>query len=196
MYTLKYGEQGEHIPENFIPSFYTEREGGKWLKFPPSQQVTREQLANCISLNQHIGSPLYELHGLLVHSLLVPAPNLPLGWFLRWDLFNGWGMSLYLPELTPPLGRIPPPASSPFSSDLAGNLPILRDFERAGKNASFHFADDSGREWHLGYAERDKAIALWRGNKHLTQEMLEIGKHFLWSFSTFVESEGGKDGTS
>ena len=189
MYTLKYGEQGEHIPETFTPSFYTEKEGGKWLKFPPSQQVTREQLASCISLNQHIGSPLCELHGQPVHSLLVPAPNAPLGWFLRWDLYNGWGMSLYLPQLVPSLRACPLNPASPFRKDYAENLAILSSFEQHGKSASYHYADDSGREWHLGALERDKALAIWRAHKHLTEEMRVIAKGFLWSFNTFAEAE-------
>ena len=194
MYTLKYGEQGEHIPETFTPSFYTEKEGGKWLKFPPSQQVTHEQLASCISLNQHIGSPLCELHGQPVHSLLVPAPNAPLGWFLRWDLYNGWGMSLYLPQLVPSLRACPLEPASPFHKDYAENLAILSSFEQHGKHASYHYADDSGKEWHLGELERDKALAIWREHKYLTEEMKVIAKGFLWSFAPFVEMEQAREG--
>ena len=67
---------------------------------------------------------------------------------------------------------------------------VLQAFEKAGKEASFHYADDSGKEWHLGAIERDKALKLWRENKHLTEKMLEIGGSFLWSFSTFVSTEG------
>lgn len=193
MYTLKYGEQGEHIPETFTPSFYSEKEGGKWLKFPTSQQVTREQLASCVSLNQHIGSPLCELHGQPVHSLLVPAPNAPLGWFLRWDLYNGWGMSLYLPQLVPSLRACPLDPASPFRKDYAENLAILSSFEQHGKAASYHYADDSGKEWHLGVLERDKALAIWRKHKYLTEEMKVIGKGFLWSFNIFAEAEIARD---
>ena len=192
MYSQKFGETGEHVPPAFSPSYYTEMEGGKWEKFPPGQQVTRDELANTISLNQHVGSSLCDICGVLVHSLLVPAPNSPAGWFLRWDLFNGWTGSSWLPELTPVLGRVPLPASSPFLSDQGGHLRILREFEKAGKAASYHYADDSGKEWRLGALEVDKAVTLWRENKYLTEEMLEIGKGFLWSFSTFVAGEGGK----
>ena len=193
MYTLKYGEKGEHVPETFIPSFYTEEEGGKWLEFPPSQQVTRESLSSAISLNQHVGSPLRELHGLLVHSLLVPAPNAPLGWFLRWDLYNGWGMSLYLPQLVPSLRAYPLDPASPFRKDYAEGLAILSSFEQRGKSASYHYADDSGKEWRLGALERDKALDIWRKHKYLTEEMKVIGKGFLWSFTTFAEMEIAQD---
>lgn len=193
MYTLKYGEKGEHVPETFTPSFYTEEEGGKWLEFPPSQQVTRESLSSAISLNQHAGSPLCELHGLLVHSLLVPAPNLPLGWFLRWDLFNGWGMSLYLPELVPSLRFHPLPADHPYREDLCGDLSSLSQFHKEGKDASYHYADDSGKEWYQGTLARDRALAIWRKNKHLTEKMLYLSRDFLWSFSPFVESKRGKE---
>lgn len=193
MYTVKFGPQGEHIPEEFQPAWYTESEGGKWLPFPPSQSVTRKSLEQARSANVHCQAASIVLGGVSAHSLLVPAPNVPLGWFLRWDLYNGWGMSLYLPELVPSLRLRPLPADHPYHEDLGGDLPSLAQFAKEGRDASYHYADDSGKEWQQGALARDRAIAIWQKNKHLTEKMLYLARDFLWSFSTFVESERGKE---
>ena len=206
MYTNKFGPAGEHVPDNLQPAWYAEHEGGEWKDFQQAAAprwispgteyslpilVFRGFLAQCVDMAKHTGGESCTLAGQPVHSLLVPAPNAPLGWFLRWDLYNGWGMSLYLPQLVPSLRACPLEPASPFLKDYAENLAILSSFEQHGKHASYHYADDSGKEWHLGALERDKALAIWRTHKYLTEEMKVIAKGFLWSFSTFVDSEGG-----
>ena len=210
MYTLKYGEQGEHVPDNLQPAWYAEHEGGEWKDFQkhalsaprrispgtehsPPITVARSFLSQCMEMSKHTGAEACSLAGLFVHSLLVPAPNAPLGWFLRWDLYNGWGMSLYLPQLVPSLRACPLDSASPFRRDYAEGLAILSSFEQHGKYASYHYAYDSAKEWRLGALERDKALAIWREHKYLTEEMKVIGKGFLWSFSTFVEMEIGRN---
>lgn len=207
MYTVKYGEQGEHIPSSFQPAWYAEHEGGEWKDFQhsaprrispgtehsPPILVSRDFLAQCVDMAKHTGGEACFLAGQPVHSLLVPAPNAPLGWFLRWDLYNGWGMSLYLPQLVPSLRACPLDPASPFRKDYAEGLAILSSFEQHGKSASYHYADDSGKEWHLGALERDKALDIWRKHKYLTEEMKVIGKGFLWSFTTFAEAEIARD---
>ena len=66
---------------------------------------------------------------------------------------------------------------------------IVSEFAHEGMTASYHYADDSGEEWGLGSLHQDRAIALWKAHPELTPRFLEIGRKFLWSFSTFVETE-------
>ena len=66
---------------------------------------------------------------------------------------------------------------------------IVSEFAHEGMTASYHYADDSGKEWSLGNIHRDKTLAIWRANPELTPRFLEVGKKFLWSFSTCVETE-------
>ena len=209
MYTNKFGPAGEHVPEQLQPAWYAEQEGGEWKDFQqhahsaprrispgtesPPVTVARSFLSQCVEMSKHTGAEACSLAGLFVHSLLVPAPNAPLGWFLRWDLYNGWGMSLYLPQLVPSLRAYPLDPASPFRKDYAEGLAILSSFEQHGKDASYHYADDSGKEWQLGTLERDKALDIWRSHKYLTEEMKVIGKGFLWSFTPFIEMEIAQD---
>ena len=66
---------------------------------------------------------------------------------------------------------------------------IVNEFIHEGMTASYHYADDSGEEWQLGTVHRDRALALWKAHPELTPRFLEVGKKFLWSFSTCVETE-------
>ena len=66
---------------------------------------------------------------------------------------------------------------------------IVNEFIHEGMTASYHYADDSGKEWKLGTIHWDKALAIWRANPELTPRFLEVGKKLLWSFSTCVETE-------
>lgn len=66
---------------------------------------------------------------------------------------------------------------------------IVSEFAHEGMTASYHYADDSGKEWSLGSLHRDRAIAIWRAHPELTTRFLEVGRNFLWSFSAFVETE-------
>ena len=57
----------------------------------------------------------------------------------------------------------------------------LEEFKRLGDSASFHFADDSCKEWPKARTQEAKALALFRANPHLQDDMREIARGFLWS---------------
>jgi hypothetical protein len=59
----------------------------------------------------------------------------------------------------------------------------LDQFKAYGMSASFHYADDTCKEWDL--ADRDKRNALRMFDRHLRLQpaMREIAKHFLWSLN-------------
>lgn len=58
---------------------------------------------------------------------------------------------------------------------------IQEQFETAGNQASYHYADDSGREWGSGHAAKAVAMQLYWDNPELQAELAEIAKGFLWS---------------
>jgi len=58
---------------------------------------------------------------------------------------------------------------------------VLEQFEQLGYRASFHFADDSGRGWDMGYARQREAEALFIQHPELREEMTAISKRFLWT---------------
>jgi hypothetical protein len=58
---------------------------------------------------------------------------------------------------------------------------ILQEFKEYGDNASFHFADDSGREWQLAYADERKAREMLTLYPDLHEDFVKIAKGFLWS---------------
>lgn len=64
----------------------------------------------------------------------------------------------------------------------------VSEFLHEGMTASYHYADDSGKEWPLGTLHRDRALAVYEKRPDLESRLLEVGKKFLWSFSTFVET--------
>lgn len=57
---------------------------------------------------------------------------------------------------------------------------LLEDFEKLGKQASYHYADDSGKEWRDGDEFRAKAYALYQSYPDFQPQMREIAKKFLW----------------
>ena len=57
----------------------------------------------------------------------------------------------------------------------------LEEFKSLGNSASFHYADDSCKEWPQARTQEAKALALFRDNPHLQDDMREIAKGFLWS---------------
>ena len=59
---------------------------------------------------------------------------------------------------------------------------LVDQFIKHGLNASFHFADDSGGEWSLGYAAQKKALDIFDANPDLQEEMRE-NADFLWSLN-------------
>ena len=63
---------------------------------------------------------------------------------------------------------------------------ILEEFKTYGMDASYHYADDSGKEWHLAYPLVDKCMKLVKEHPELHEEMREIAKRFIFSM-TFPE---------
>ena len=59
---------------------------------------------------------------------------------------------------------------------------VIKEFQRLANSASFHYADDSGREWPLGKADENEAMRLYHGYPHLQSEMDCIGNMQLWNF--------------
>jgi len=66
---------------------------------------------------------------------------------------------------------------------------ILKDFEFAGRTASYHYADDTGGEWGLGDAAHRRAMDLYHQNPQLQAAMLEISKKFLWSLKNDLKAQ-------
>lgn len=62
-------------------------------------------------------------------------------------------------------------------------MDILKQFKEAGMNASYHYADDSGKEWKLGAEESRKCYALAKAHPELLPQMWEIARGFLFMFN-------------
>lgn len=58
---------------------------------------------------------------------------------------------------------------------------ILEQFKKHGMDASYHFADDTCKEWAFAYIEKEKALTLFNDHPELQPEMIEIAKSFLWT---------------
>ena len=61
-------------------------------------------------------------------------------------------------------------------------MDVLKEFESAGWDASFHFADDSGKEWKQAYKRKDDAMRLYFAHPEHQEAMKEIAKGFLWNY--------------
>ena len=59
--------------------------------------------------------------------------------------------------------------------------PVLDKFDELGRSASFHYADDSGKEWDLARKDKEAAEALFIAHPELRDEMIAIARNFLWS---------------
>ena len=66
---------------------------------------------------------------------------------------------------------------------------ILEEFKRCGLDASFHYADDTGKEWYLAYPLVEKCMKLAKEHVELHPEMAEIAKHFIFLMSFNKEGE-------
>lgn len=66
---------------------------------------------------------------------------------------------------------------------------ILEEFKKAGLDASYHYADDTGKEWHLAYPLVDKCMKLAKEYPELHEEMAEIAKHFIFLMTFKKEGE-------
>ena len=65
-------------------------------------------------------------------------------------------------------------------------MTIVEQFDYLGRTASFHYADDSGREWNEGDKLKREAVAIFKANPELQSEMREVAKGFLWSLPESV----------
>lgn len=61
---------------------------------------------------------------------------------------------------------------------------ILAEFERLGRSASCHYADDSTKEWGAGDRDMEASLKLFDKHKHLHNKMRLIALSFLWSLKT------------
>ena len=57
----------------------------------------------------------------------------------------------------------------------------LEAFKKLARSASFHFADDSGGEWALGYRDQAAAIELFDQHPEAHDEMREAVQGELWA---------------
>ena len=64
---------------------------------------------------------------------------------------------------------------------------VVEQFLKLGRSASYHFADDSGKEWGQGDSYKAKAMALYDMNPAYQAEMLEKAD-FLWSMKGELDS--------
>lgn len=60
---------------------------------------------------------------------------------------------------------------------------ILEKFAKHARAASYHYADDSCKEWGLAKQQLDAALQLFDGHPELQAEMREAAKDELWSLS-------------
>lgn len=60
---------------------------------------------------------------------------------------------------------------------------ILIKFKCHASSASFHYADDSCKEWGLAKQDKNDALKIFDENPELQNEMREIAKDELWSLS-------------
>lgn len=60
--------------------------------------------------------------------------------------------------------------------------PVMQQFIEAGRQASYHYADDSGNEWKLGHKHKEEALRLFDDNPLLQADMRRVARQeFLWS---------------
>ena len=58
---------------------------------------------------------------------------------------------------------------------------IIATFIQYGNDASYCFADDSGKDWSAGYAYKRDAMKLYYDYPEFQEEMRKEAKGFLWS---------------
>lgn len=58
---------------------------------------------------------------------------------------------------------------------------IVEQFKDHGMSASYHYADDSCREWGAGDREKSKAMKLFNDNPDLQDDMSKVAEKFLWA---------------
>lgn len=82
------------------------------------------------------------------------------------------------------LGQLPPLNWEDDWDDIRERLieNDIREFVKLGEKASFHYADDSTSEWHLGDTSKHKALELFDLSDSDTQRQMREKAKFLWSF--------------
>lgn len=60
------------------------------------------------------------------------------------------------------------------------NSTPLDEFKRLGEKASYHYADDSTKEWDLASSAKLQALEVFDANPELQPQMRAIAKGFLW----------------
>ncbi len=60
------------------------------------------------------------------------------------------------------------------------NSEAIEQFKKHGNQASYHYADDSCREWGLADAEKRKALAVFDANPDEREQMRAVARGFLW----------------
>ena len=70
-------------------------------------------------------------------------------------------------------------------------MDAVEQFKTHGMSASYHYADDSGKEWNLGDAEKAKALAVFDENPDHQAEMREVAKGFLWAYDFTLKRPNG-----
>ncbi|HLF12078.1 MAG TPA: hypothetical protein VJA26_12765 [Gammaproteobacteria bacterium] len=61
---------------------------------------------------------------------------------------------------------------------------IVEAFKNLGNTASYHYADDSTKEWNLGHKAEDEALAIFDANPNLETELRSVARGFLWSLTS------------
>ncbi len=56
-------------------------------------------------------------------------------------------------------------------------------FEHYGIKASYHYADDSTKEWVYGDIAKDKAYKIAAAYPQCEESFVKVSRRFLWSFS-------------
>ena len=57
----------------------------------------------------------------------------------------------------------------------------IEEFDTLGRQASFHYADDRGKEWSQAKTLEAQARALFDQHPDLQKQMRELARGFLWT---------------
>lgn len=60
---------------------------------------------------------------------------------------------------------------------------VLIKFKRHASRASYHYADDTCKEWDLARQDKNDALAIFDANPEMQDEMRKIASTEIWSLS-------------
>lgn len=66
---------------------------------------------------------------------------------------------------------------------------LVEQFNTLGQSASYHYADDSGKEYGLGVAKEREAMVLFHAHPELEDQFREKANGFLWSLDITLRNE-------